>query len=69
MLGLRNVRGTLEHQVLKEVRKSGPTYPFVFGANVIPDVDGGGWCCAINDGDQAQTVRKPPLFQRDGMRC
>ena len=53
MLSLRNVRRTLEHQVLKEMRKSSPTYALIFGANVIPEVYGGGWRSAIKDGDKA----------------
>ena len=53
MLSLRNVRRTLEHQVLKEMRKSSPTHAFIFGSNVIPEVDGGGWRSAIKDGDKA----------------
>ena len=33
------VLGALEHQMLEEVREAGVPRPFVFGSDVIPDVD------------------------------
>ena len=47
---------TLEHQVLKQVGKAGAARDFIFGTDVVPDVDGDYRSLVVFVDNQCQSI-------------
>ena len=65
VLGLGYVARALEHDVLKEVGEPGLAGDLVLGADVVPEVDCDDWGEVILGHDDAETVGKALVAERD----
>ena len=58
----------LEHQVLEEMRESGPPWRLVFRADVIPEVDGDNGASVVFVQQQLETIGQLVLCERNHHR-
>ena len=66
MLGLRDVAGALEHDVLEQVGEAGLAGLLVLGADVVPEVDRHDRRQVVLGDDDAQAVGEAGITERDG---
>ena len=66
VLGLGDMRGALEHDVLEQVREAGLAGLLVLGSDVVPDVDGDDRREVVLGDDEAQAVGEALVAEGDG---
>jgi hypothetical protein len=57
--------GTLEHQVLEQVRKAGPSWTLVLGSDVVPEVHGNDGDVVVLMDDDVEAVGQRVFGERD----